>query len=115
MDHDCSSPASRRNPERSGLAHGCAPHAFATSTEAGEKYAMTSQYKRFSDSGRVNTAIPGGFPAAAKKGMNRSSISAEGPPAMTPSPRLSAYQLFMIYLKSDTDGLVFCASHINDP
>src|SRR6266545_7531650 len=77
-DQDCSSPANRPNPARSGFSHGSASNAFATSCAAGEKYAITSQCKRPSDSGRVNTAISGGIPAALKTRRNASSISAEG-------------------------------------
>src|SRR6266487_3237238 len=54
---------------------------------------MISQYRRPSDSGRVNTAILGGPPAAMNDCKNLSSISAEGVEAMIPSPKLRQYQL----------------------
>src|SRR6266498_1037290 len=57
---------------------------------------MISQWRRPSDSGRVNTAILGGLPAAMKHCKNLSSISAEGVEAMIPSPRLRQYQLSIL-------------------
>src|SRR5574338_399904 len=60
---------------------------------------MTSQGRRPSDSGRVNTAISAGRPAAWKKRAKAASISPAGEPAIIPSPRLSEYQLFIIAIR----------------
>jgi hypothetical protein len=108
-DQERSSPASSPNPAREGFAQGSASNAFATSLAAGEKYAITSQCKRPSDSERVNTAIARGFPAALNACRNTSSIAVDSMEAIIPSPRLIEYQDSILF--STPNELFYRLSH----
>ena len=80
--HDSGAPARRLSPSAAGRSQGSASTALATAADAGEKYARTSQWRRPSDSSRVNRAMFRGPPVFAYSARKSASMRLSGSPAV---------------------------------
>lgn len=102
MDHDSSEPTNKPKPSGEGFLQGMASTSAAIFTVAGEKYTLTSQWSRPSDSWRMNTAISFERFGCTHSDRKSAFIWSSDASANMASPRLHVNQL-LIYLSTSDD------------